>query len=69
MNKTSRQYQNLIHTFGSMVTVLTVTGVMLIGKDKFIGVIILVVGGILTRFLSEIEYIKQEELFKEYNHE
>lgn len=64
---TSRKYQNMLHTSGSIYALLTIIGAVLIGKDHtLIGIILMITGAAMTRVTSEIEYRKQIQLFKEF---
>ncbi len=63
---TSRNYQNILHISGTLYSFLTIFGAVLIGKGNNLGIIIMIIGAAMTRITSEIEYRKQEQLFKEF---
>ncbi len=65
---TSRRYQNVLHISGTLYSFLTILGAVLIGGKENIGlgIILMATGAAMTRVTSEIEYRKQEQLFKEF---
>lgn len=66
----SRKYQNILHISGSLYSFLTILGAVLIGKNNvIIGIVIMIIGAIMTRITSEIEYRKQTQLFKEFKNQ
>ena len=65
---TSRRYQNVLHISGTLYSFLTILGAVLIGGKENIslGIVLMVTGAAMTRVTSEIEYRKQEQLFREF---
>lgn len=64
---TSRKYQSYLHISGILYSFLTIFGAILVGKNNYtIGITIMVIGAILARISSELEYRKQSQLFKEF---
>lgn len=66
MHHTSRGWQNIIHVCGVINSVLTVFGAVLIGSQNYgVGVAMMVVGAVVLRITSEVDYHKWRELIKE----
>ena len=65
---TSRRYQNILHISGTLYSFLTILGAVLIGGKENIslGITLMLTGAAMTRVTSEIEYRKQEQLFREF---
>ncbi len=63
---TSRNYQNILHISGGIYSFFTILGAVLIGKDNILGVPLMIIGAVMTRITSEIEYRKQEQLLNEF---
>ena len=68
VNHTSRKYQNILHISGSLYSILTILGALLIGKENYtLGLFLMAAGAIFIRITSEIEYQKQTQLFREFD--
>lgn len=64
---TSRNYQNILHISGALYSFLMIFGAVLIGKNNYIiGILLMIIGAVMTRITSEIEFRKQTQLFKEF---
>jgi len=66
MPHTSRGWQNILHITGTLYSVMTIGGAVLIGSQNYaIGVTMMFIGALATRITSEIDYRKWTQLFKE----
>jgi len=55
----SRALQNYLHIVGIVASTCIILGAVTIGAGNFVGILIMIVGAILQRVTSEIEFRKQ----------
>ncbi len=61
----ARKYQNALHFVGATSSFLTICGVFMLGSGNVYGLIVMIMGAILTRISSEIEFRKMREIVRE----